>query len=145
MQSAVSYPQRGQNVSIGDTYLISSSLVNEVRIGYNRAFGFTDEVNPVPGKNWVALAGLQNVGGGVTPSEYGRPSITITGFTGLGEGGNSQGDTENIYSAGDTVSDVIGRHTLRAAPSFSIVRSPSLKTLPPVAALPLGLRQTPLE
>lgn len=113
VQSAVSYPQLGQNVSLGDTYLITSSLVNEVRIGYNRAYGFTNEVNPIPGKNWVAEAGLQNIGGGVNPSEYGRPAITITGYTGLGEGGNSQGDTENIFSAGDTVSDVIGRHTLK--------------------------------
>ena len=118
VQSGVIYPQLGHNVSIGDTYLISSSIVNEVRLGYNRAYGFTDEVNPVPGKNWVAEAGLQNISGGVNPSEYGRPSITITGYTGLGEGGNSQGDTENIYSAGDTVSDVIGKHTFRVGAQF---------------------------
>ncbi len=54
----------------------------------------------------------------MTPSEYGRPSITITGYTGLGEGGNSQGDTENIYSIGDTVSDVIGKHTFRVGAQF---------------------------
>jgi hypothetical protein len=113
VQTATSYPQVGHNVSLGDTYLITNSLVNEVRIGYNRAYGFTNQVNPIPGKNWVGEAGLQNIGGGVNPSEYGRPTVTISGFTALGEGGNSQGDTENIYSAGDTVSDVIGRHTLR--------------------------------
>jgi Carboxypeptidase regulatory-like domain/TonB-dependent Receptor Plug Domain/TonB dependent receptor len=118
VQSGVYYPQLAHNVSVGDTYLISSSMVNEVRLGYNRAYGFTDEVNPVPGKNWVALAGLTNVSGGVTPSEYGRPSITITGYTGLGEGGNSQGDTENIYSAGDTLSDVVGKHTFRVGAQF---------------------------
>ncbi len=114
VQTATSYPQLGHNVSLGDTYLITSSLVNEVRIGYNRSYGFTNVVNPIPGKNWVAEAGLHNIGGGVNPLEFGRPGITITGFTGIGEGGNSQGDTENIFSAGDTVSDVVGRHTLRA-------------------------------
>ena len=103
---------------MGDTYLVSPSVVNEVRLGYNRAYGFTNEVNPIPGKNWVQEAGLQNISGGVTPSEYGRPSITITGYTGLGEGGNSQGDTENVYSAGDTVSDVIGKHTFRVGAQF---------------------------
>jgi Carboxypeptidase regulatory-like domain/TonB-dependent Receptor Plug Domain/TonB dependent receptor len=118
VQSGVYYPQLGHNVSVGDTYLISPTVVNEVRLGYNRAYGFTNEINPVPGKNWVQLAGLQNISGGITPSEYGRPAITITGYTGLGEGGNSQGDTENIYSIGDTISDVIGRHTLRAGAQF---------------------------
>ncbi len=118
VQTGVLYPQLGHNVSIGDTYLISSSMVNEVRLGYNRAYGFTGEINPVPGKNWVGLAGLTNISGGVEPAEYGRPAITITGYTGLGEGGNSQGDTENIYSAGDTISDVIGKHTLRAGAQF---------------------------
>ena len=138
VQTAVSYPQRGQNLSIGDTYLITSSLVNEVRIGYNRAYGFTNEVNPVPGKNWVALAGLQNVGGGVNPSEYGRPSITITGFTGLGEGGNSQGDTENIYSIGDTVSDVIGKHTLRAGAQFQYRQITQLEDTPARGSFTFG-------
>jgi hypothetical protein len=118
VQSGVSYPQLGHNVSIGDTYLVSSSVVNEVRLGYNRAYGFTGEINPVPGKNWVGEAGLINISGGVNPAEYGRPSITITGYTGLGEGGNSQGDTENIYSAGDTISDVIGKHTFRMGAQF---------------------------
>jgi Carboxypeptidase regulatory-like domain/TonB-dependent Receptor Plug Domain len=118
VQTGVLYPQLGHNVSVGDTYLISSSMVNEVRLGYNRAYGFTGEINPVPGKNWVGLAGLTNISGGIEPAEYGRPAITITGYTGLGEGGNSQGDTENIYSAGDTISDVIGKHTLRAGAQF---------------------------
>jgi hypothetical protein len=118
VQNATSYPQIGHNVSIGDTYLIKPSMVNEVRLGYNRAYGFTNQVNPIPGRNWVAEAGLQNISGGVTPSEYGRPTVTITGYTALGEQGNSQGDTENIYSIGDTISDVIGRHTLRAGAQF---------------------------
>jgi TonB dependent receptor len=118
VQNGTSYPQLGHNVSVGDTYLISPTIVNEVRLGYNRAYGFTNQVNPVPGRNWVQEAGLQNISGGVTPSEYGRPTVTITGYTGLGEAGNSQGDTENIYSIGDTVSDVIGKHTLRAGAQF---------------------------
>jgi TonB-dependent receptor-like protein len=75
-------------------------------------------VNPTSGRNWVQDAGLTNISGGTTPSEYGRPGITISGYTGLGEGGNSQGDTENVYSIGDTVSDVLGRHTLRTGFQF---------------------------
>jgi hypothetical protein len=118
VQTATSYPQKGQNVSIGDTFLITSSMVNEVRIGYNRTYGYTLPINPIAGKNWVADAGLTNISGGVIPAEYGRPTITISGFTGLGEGGNSQGDTENVFSLGETLSDVVGRHTLRAGFQF---------------------------
>jgi hypothetical protein len=138
VQTAVSYPQQGQNVSLGDTYLITSHLVNEVRIGYNRAYGFTLEVNPVPGKNWVALAGLQNISGGVNPAEYGRPVINITGFTGLGEGGNSQGDTENIYSAADTVSEVVGHHTLRAGFQFQYRQITQLEDTPARGSFTFG-------
>jgi len=82
VQSATSFPQKGQNVSIGDTFLISSSMVNEVRLGYNRTYGYTLPINPIAGKNWVSDAGLTNISGGVIPSEYGRPTITIAGFTG---------------------------------------------------------------
>lgn len=147
VQNSTSYPQIGHNVSIGDTYLIKPSMVNEVRLGYNRAFGFTNQVNPVPGRNWVAEAGLQNISGGVTPSEYGRPTVTITGYTALGEQGNSQGDTENIYSIGDTVSDVIGRHTLRAGAQFQYRQVRQLTdtpargsfTFPSLAAFQAGL------
>jgi len=57
VQSGVSYPQLGHNVSVGDTYLISPTVVNEVRLGYNRAFGFTNEVNPVPGKKLGSVGG----------------------------------------------------------------------------------------
>lgn len=118
VQSSTSYPQKGQNLSIGDTFLITPKLVNELRIGYNRTYGYTLPVNPTPGRNWVQDAGLTNISGGVFPNEFGRPGITIGTFTGLGEGGNSQGDTENVYSAGDTISDVLGRHTLRMGFQF---------------------------
>ncbi len=59
VQSGVVYPQLGHNVSVGDTYLVTSNIVNEVRLGYNRAYGFTDEINPVPGKNWVRKPGCR--------------------------------------------------------------------------------------
>ena len=118
VQTSTSYPQKGQNLSIGDTFLITPKLVNEVRLGYNRTYGFTLPVNPIAGKNWVQDAGLTNISGGVFANEFGRPQITITGYSGIGEGGNSQGDTENVYSGGDTVSDVFGRHTIRAGFQF---------------------------
>jgi len=118
VQSSTSYPQKGQNLSIGDTFLITPRLVNEFRLGYNRTYGYTLPVNPIAGKNWVQDAGLTNISGGVFANEFGRPAITIGSFTGLGEGGNSQGDTENVYSIGDTISDVLGRHTLRTGFQF---------------------------
>lgn len=138
VQTAVSYPQQGDNVSLGDTYLITSNLVNEIRVGYNRAYGFTLEVNPTPGRNWVAEAGLHNISGGVNAAEYGRPLITITGFTSLGEGGNSQGDTENIYSAADAVSYVFGHHTLRTGLQFQYRQIAQLTDTPARGSFTFG-------
>ncbi len=47
------------------------------------------------------------------PLAYGRPVLTISGFSGQGEGGNTQGATENIYSVSNATSRTFGGHTLR--------------------------------
>ena len=39
--------------------------------------------------------------------------MTISGFSGQGEGGNTQGATENIYSVSNATSRTFGGHTLR--------------------------------
>ena len=115
--TAINFPQTGQNVSVGDTYLVTQRLVNELRLGYNRAFAIDKQIN-YGTTNWVQAAGLTNLAGGTDPIDIGRPSFAISGYSTQGEGTLTQGATENIYSLSDGISYVFGRHTLQAGAQF---------------------------
>ena len=105
-------PQRGRNLAIGHTWVLSPSLVNEFRFGYNYAYHLNAPISP-DGRNWTADLGLQNLSAATFPLAYGRPNVAMAGFSGQGEGGNTQGATENIYSVSNATSKTFGGHTLR--------------------------------
>ncbi|PWT99325.1 MAG: hypothetical protein C5B51_27395 [Terriglobia bacterium] len=110
--SATNFPQSGQNLSIGETWSVTPTFINEIRVGYNRA-NHLDAPISLNGRNWVQQIGLQNLAGGTDPIDYGRPGFAISGFTGNGEGGITQGAIENVYSLSDAVSKVWNKHTIR--------------------------------
>ena len=93
--SYTNFPQTGRNLAVGDTWVISSSVVNETRFGYNYAYHLNAPISP-DGRNWVGDIGLRNLAGGVDPIDFGRPGFNMTGFSGNGEGGITQGATEKI-------------------------------------------------
>jgi hypothetical protein len=105
-------PQRGRNLAVGHTWVISSSWVNELRVGYNYAYHLNAPVSP-EGRNWTSDLGLRNLAAATFPLAYGRPNVAMAGFSGQGEGGNTQGATENIYSVSNATSKTFGGHTLR--------------------------------
>jgi hypothetical protein len=105
-------PQEGRNLAIGETWVISPSLVNEVRFGYNYAYHLTSPIS-LDGRNWIGDIGLRNLAGGTDPLDYGRPGFNLTGFTGQGEGAITQGATEKIYSISNATTKTLGGHNLR--------------------------------
>ncbi len=105
-------PQRGRNLAVGETWVISQRLVNEVRFGYNYAYHLNAPVS-LDCRNWVGDIGLRNLAGSIDPLDFGRPGFTMSGFSGNGEGGITQGATENIYSVSNATSWVRGAHNLR--------------------------------
>ncbi|HEY0264201.1 MAG TPA: TonB-dependent receptor [Granulicella sp.] len=114
VQGGNNYPLQSQNAVFGSTYLITPTIVNDFRIGYNRVYAFNIGTDYTPGANFSALEGLTNVTALTTPSQYGRSTIAVQGYTNLtSDGGADQGSTENVYSIGDSVSDVIGHHTIK--------------------------------
>ena len=46
-------PQRGRNLAVGHTWVMSSSWVNELRFGYNYAYHLNAPVSP-EGRNWTS-------------------------------------------------------------------------------------------
>jgi Carboxypeptidase regulatory-like domain/TonB-dependent Receptor Plug Domain len=128
--SFTNFPQTGRNLAIGDTWVISSSLVNETRVGYNYAYHLNAPIS-MDGRNWVGDIGLRNLAGGTDPIDFGRPGFNITGFSGNGEGGITQGATENIFSVSNASSWVHGRHNVRFGIQAQFRRFEHLTEVPP--------------
>jgi hypothetical protein len=116
--TGTSNPLVSRNAVIGHTFLITPNVVNEARIGYNRVYAYQIGVPLIPGSNFSSLEGLNNVTALTDATEYGRSSVAIAGFTTIGDGGADQGSTENVYSAGDTLSYVHGKHTIKGGFQF---------------------------
>ena len=110
-------PQRGRNLALGHTWVVSSSIVNETRVGYNFAYHKADNIlegEDYLSRNWVSEIGLKNLQGGITQDYFGRPGANITGFGGVVPGtGVFQGATENVYSVSNATSKIAGAHSLR--------------------------------
>jgi hypothetical protein len=87
--------------------------VNEARIGYNQYWNWELGVGYQPGTNFASQEGLKFLTGLTDQSQYGRANVTITGFTNVFDNVTNQGGNENILSAGDSLSIVKGRHTLK--------------------------------
>ena len=128
--SNTDFPQTGRNLAIGDTWVISPTIVNETRFGYNYAYHLNAPIS-LDGRNWVADIGLQNLAGGIDPIDYGRPGFTMTGYSGNGEGGITQGATENIYSVSNATSWVRGGHNIRFGLQAQFRKFEHLTEVPP--------------
>ena len=128
--SYTNLPQTGRNFAAGDTWVVSPRLVNEIRFGYNYAYHLNSPIS-LDGRNWVGDIGLRNLAGGTDPIDYGRPGFTITGFTGNGEGGITQGATENIFSMSNATSWVKGRHNVRFGIQAQFRKYDQLTEVPP--------------
>ncbi len=113
--SSTSNPLLGRNAVLGDTYVINSKMVNEARAGWNEYYNITLGVlqSPGPNGNWASAEGLQNLTALTSARQNGRAAFTITNYTSVGDGSGDQGGHENVYSIGDTLSDVLGKHTVK--------------------------------
>ena len=128
--SFTNFPQEGRNLAVGETWVVSQHVVNEIRIGYNYAYHLNSPIS-LDGRNWVGDIGLRNLAGGIDPIDYGRPGFTMTGFSGNGEGGITQGATENIVSVSNATSWVKGSHNLRFGLQAQYRRYEQLTEVPP--------------
>src|SRR5262249_15001161 len=110
--SYTNFPQKGANLAVGETWVVSQHIVNEIRVGYNYAYHLNAPIS-LDGRNWVSDIGLRNPTCGTDPLDYGRPGFNIAGFSNDGEGGITQGATENIVSVSNATSWVKGAHNVR--------------------------------
>jgi hypothetical protein len=118
VQGGINNTLIGRNGVIGHTFLVTPTIVNEIRLGYNEYFNFENGVGYKPGTNYASLEGLKFVTGLTDPTQFGRASIAITGFSTVSDAVTNQGGNENIISFGDSLSFVKGKHTLKVGFQF---------------------------
>src|SRR5262249_7927607 len=103
---------RVQQVAVGNTMTLSSTLVNEFRFGYNSLFNTSGRELANVG-HVVTDLGIPGLAA-FSPEAWGIPSVGITGFSGFGD------DTEGPYTNRnhafeftDSMSWIRGRHSLK--------------------------------
>jgi hypothetical protein len=113
---------RNQSLSIADTHLISTRLLNEFRFGYTRFR--LDQLSLLNGQNLAAQFGQPNVNLPAYPQTLGFPDVY------LGFGAQTGGSTykplhflDSNYQVGDQVSGRAGRHEWRAGAEFRFLHS----------------------
>jgi hypothetical protein len=95
-----------QQWSLTDRWTLSSSTINEARFNFTRQYFY--QLSPTQNDNYPATLGLTGV-----PENF-FPLFTITGAvpTSIGPGQHS-GGAQNVYTAGDAVTWVRGRHAIK--------------------------------
>jgi outer membrane receptor protein involved in Fe transport len=100
---------RPQNIAINWTHTISPTVVNEARIGFNRAL-FINEVF-----DWAGI-GDANAKLGIPGGQVrtGVSSVTLgNGLTGIGNSATDSNNATNTFHYGDNLTLLRGRHALK--------------------------------
>ena len=102
--------RRGQNLVVSTTHVLSSTLLNETRFGFNRvSAGVSPEVGGALNRD-IGLPELWS-----DPRDAGLSFITVSGFSPLGhELNNPQHGTTDTFQIADTVTWTRGRHLVKA-------------------------------
>ncbi|AXC12825.1 Oar protein [Acidisarcina polymorpha] len=106
---------KGTNISIAETHVFNSNIVNVIKAGYNRSNLFrTQQGQGVV--DYAAKYGLVNVN--PEPQQYTPPQINLNNYTSLGDPYSPQGAIQNRFQYGDEVTWKIGRHTVTFGGEF---------------------------
>jgi len=112
----VSVPALSQAILAGWTHNLSSRMVNELRVGFNRLnvdFG-TNTLGTVPGADAVGTA-------------VSRITFRTPGFLAVGTATNlPQSRIVNTWQAQDNWNYVMGKHTFKAGVNYTFQRSPNV-------------------
>jgi hypothetical protein len=109
-------PEGSQNLALGHTWVISPTMVNEFRFGYNfyELWSISEPYNAEwKDRNFLGEMGLGNIEGAVNPLYFGPPGIDIDGYDGSPNWGRGQGATQRDFSFSNATSKTWGRHNLR--------------------------------
>ncbi len=106
---------RTYNMAFNYVRSFSSSVINELRMGYNRPTYLILQDGSY-GTDYATLLGIKNLLR--DPIAWGVPAVSLTGFTGIGSGLNPTTQVSNVYHLVDHVSVIRGSHTLKTGIDF---------------------------
>lgn len=103
-------PSRAQNTTLAETHTFTPSLINEVRIGFNRVSNGDYQQNQ--GVSINHMVGLPELS--TNPRDWGLSLISVNGFSPLGDEYTSpEHGTTNTYQIGDNATWSRGRHLVK--------------------------------
>jgi len=117
---------REQNVALNWIHVFSPTVLNEVRLGYQRTIVST--VNPRTGTDWDAerelgIKGIKTPSGqALDPNVHGFPTFQISGFLGLGDGGIGLGNLDETRQVVENLTLIRGTHTFKTGLDFRFLR-----------------------
>jgi Carboxypeptidase regulatory-like domain/TonB dependent receptor/TonB-dependent Receptor Plug Domain len=105
-------PERDQGISVSDVHVFSPSLVNELRLGFNR-IRTNRNIEDAKFGNVDRDLGIPQNGNGVE-GNLGLPQVSITGFATIGgSSGLPNGRRDNTYNLIENLSWIHGAHTFK--------------------------------
>ncbi len=117
-------PRRAQNLVVSDTRVLSSNLVSDLRVAFNRVSASALHENQ--GRNRNADVGLPQLW--MDPRDAGLSFITATGLSPLGdEFNNPQKSTTNQLQILETLSWARGRHFVKFGADVGILRQDAFR------------------
>jgi hypothetical protein len=99
---------KGTNISVAETHVFNSNVVNVFKVGYNRSNLFRTQQGQ-SALNYAAAYGLANVN--PLPAQWTPPAINLSNYTSLGDPYSPQGAIQNRFQYTDEVSWKLGNHT----------------------------------
>jgi hypothetical protein len=118
---------RGQNVVGGWTRVISPTLINDVRIGYQRDYLFYGCSGCPRQSGLLASFGIQQLQAPTKQLEA-YPYVGLVNFAGVGDGGyNPDILPDRVQKFEDTVTKIVGRHTIVAGGDFNFWQTPGVE------------------
>jgi len=99
--------------AISNTRIFGPTMVNEFRFGYSRFYNTNAQYNAFRKDVVTEIGGIPGVPL-PSPSMYGIPSVSITGFTGFGDPGDSPYVNRNhTFQWVDNLSIIRGKHSMK--------------------------------
>lgn len=110
--SGATTENRGVNVMLGETHTFSADLLNELRIGYNRAVYLPVQDGANGSTNYSSAIGLKNLT--TNPDQFGLPSVSWGGYSAIGPPPSDPlGAVTNTFQLSDNLIRSFGTHSIK--------------------------------
>src|SRR5579864_7598764 len=118
---------RGQNLVGGWTRMFSPTLINDLRMGYQRDYLDLDCQGCPRHSGLLGSFGIQNLAA-PTPQAEAYPQFLFSNFAGVGDGGYFPDIlNDRIEKFEDTVTKIVGKHTIVMGGDFNFWQTPGVE------------------